>query len=265
MALFLIGCIHLPVAARPDLLLEQEGRTCAAPGHERILIFMPLRLETVYYTREEIYAWPWTILSFRHPSNLHILRHYIIRNMLRYSLIVLSLSSLSLSFTATQCLLSEFPTRCAEFSTCQPTTTCGGLCFTVTSPPAETPCTLGQANNPCKKSYVCTPTESCPSPTTKPCRGACLYVDFRKLLLLCCQLIRPSLSPSAYLHAPYLTCSKLHWLPNYDRSTSHKALQNPWHRVRRPRAGRLLLPDPILWRRVRWDRPLHAAHANINV
>lgn len=71
---------------------------------------------------------------------------------------------------------------CPLSSTCTPTQTCGGLCFTPAPSIPVIPCTVGD-NGPCPVSNVCTPTEFCPSPTTPPnqppttppCGGQCLY------------------------------------------------------------------------------------------
>jgi hypothetical protein len=70
------------------------------------------------------------------------------------------------------CILSGEP--CPTGSTCTPTQTCGGLCFTPQTLPPEIPCTIGN-NGPCPTGSTCTPTMVCP--TTAPCGGACINTN----------------------------------------------------------------------------------------
>lgn len=60
---------------------------------------------------------------------------------------------------------------CPTGSTCTPTMTCGGLCFSTQPVPPEIPCTVG-ATTGCPTGSTCTPTMTCPQ--TGSCGGACI-------------------------------------------------------------------------------------------
>jgi hypothetical protein len=73
---------------------------------------------------------------------------------------------------ASSCIVGGAP--CPTGSTCTETSTCGGLCQSIYTPPPVVPCTVGETTNtPCGPSSTCTPTMVC-TITGGPCGGQCI-------------------------------------------------------------------------------------------